>query len=86
MKINKRVFYILSSLLILCYSVLSPFYKVSALEKKDDLPAFNEVKNISVEFGKFKSDDLTYFWYNYFFIYYGIKNSIYCPKRFLYIK
>ena len=47
MKINKRVFYILSSLLILCYSVLSPFYKVSALEKKDDLPAFNEVKNIT---------------------------------------
>lgn len=67
MKINKRVFYVLSSLLILGYSVLSPFYKVSALEKKDDLPAFNETKDIRVEFGKFKSDDLTYFWYNYFF-------------------
>ena len=67
MKINKRVFYILSSLLILCYSVLSPFYKVSALEKKDDLPAFNEVKNISLKFGKYDSGDLTYTWYNYLF-------------------
>jgi len=67
MKINKRVFYILSSLLILCYSVLSPFYKVSALEKKDDLPAFNETKNISLKFGKYDSGDLTYTWYNYFF-------------------
>ena len=67
MKINKRVFYILSSLLILCYSVLSPFYKVSALEKKDDLPAFNETKNISLKFGKYDSGDLTYTWYNYLF-------------------
>ena len=67
MKINKRVFYVLSSLLILCYSVLSPFYKVSALEKKDNLPAFNEVKNIDIRYGKFKSDDLTYTWYNYLF-------------------
>ena len=67
MKINKRVFYILSSLLILCYSVLSPFYKVSALEKKDDLPAFNEVKNISLKFGKYDSGDLTYTWYNFIF-------------------
>ena len=64
MKINKRVFYILSSLLILCYSVLSPFYNVSALEKKDDLPAFNEIKNISLKFGKYDSGDLTYTWYN----------------------
>lgn len=67
MKINKRVFYILSSLLILCYSVLSPFYKVSALEKKDDLPAFNEVKSISLKFGKYDSGDLTYTWYNFIF-------------------
>ena len=67
MKINKRVFYILSSLLILCYSVLSPFYKVSALGKKDDLPAFNEVKNISLKFGQYDSGDLTYTWYNYLF-------------------
>lgn len=67
MKINKRAFYVLSSLLILGYSVLSPFYKVSALEKKDNLPAFNEVKNIDIRYGKFKSDDLTYTWYNYLF-------------------
>ena len=67
MKINKRVFYILSSLLILCYSVLSPFYKVSALEKKDDLPAFNETDKVSLKFGKYDSGDLTYFWYDYFF-------------------
>lgn len=67
MKTNKRVFYVLSSLLILCYSVLSPFYKVSALEKKDDLPAFNETKNISLKFGKYDSGDLTYTWYNYLF-------------------
>lgn len=67
MKINKRVFYVLSSLLILGYSVLSPFYKVSALEKKDDLPAFNEVNNISLKFGQYDSGDLTYTWYNYFF-------------------
>ena len=67
MKINKRVFYVLSSLLILGYSVLSPFYKVSALEKKDDLPAFNEIKNISLKFGQYDSGDLTYIWYNYLF-------------------
>lgn len=67
MKINKRVFYVLSSLLILGYSVLSPFYKVSALEKKDDLPAFNEVKSISLKFGKYDSGDLTYTWYNFIF-------------------
>lgn len=67
MKINKRAFYVLSSLLILGYSVLSPFYKVSALEKKDNLPAFNEVKNIDIRYGNFKSDDLTYTWYNYLF-------------------
>ena len=67
MKINKRVFYVLSSLLILGYSVLSPFYKVSALEKKDDLSAFNEVKNISLKFGKYDSGDLTYTWYNFIF-------------------
>lgn len=67
MKINKRVFYVLSSLLILCYSVLLPLYKVSALEKKDDLPAFNETKNISLKFGKYDSGDLTYTWYNYLF-------------------
>lgn len=67
MKINKRIFYVLSSLLILGYSVLSPFYKVSALEKKDDLPAFNEVKDISLKFGKYDSGDLTYTWYNFIF-------------------
>ena len=62
MKINKSIFYVLSSLLILGYSVFSPFLQVSALEKKDNLPAFNEVKNIYIEYGKFKSDDLTYTW------------------------
>ena len=67
MKINKRVFYVLSSLLILGYSVLSPFYKVSALEKKDGLPAFNEVKSVELKYGDSSSDDLTYTWYNYFF-------------------
>lgn len=67
MKINKRVFYILSSLLILGYSVLSPLYRVSALEKKDNLPEFNEVKNISLKFGQYDSGDLTYLWYNYLF-------------------
>lgn len=67
MKINKRVFYIFSSLLIFGYSVLSPFYKVSALEKKDDLPAFNETKDISLKFGSYSSDDLTYTWYNFLF-------------------
>lgn len=67
MKISKRVFYVLSSLLILGYSVLSPFYKVSALEKKDDLPAFNEVKSVELKYGDSSSGDLTYTWYNYFF-------------------
>ena len=66
MKINKRVFYVFSSLLILGYSVLSPFYKVSALEKKDSLPAFNEVKTVELKHGD-SSFDLTYTWYNYFF-------------------
>lgn len=66
MKINKRVFYALSSLLILGYSVLSPFYKVSALDKKDNLPPFNEVKNVELKYGD-SSSDLTYTWYNYFF-------------------
>lgn len=67
MKTNKRVFYVLSSLLILCYSVLSPFYKVSALEKKDDLPAFNETRNINLKYGTYDSGDLTYTWYNFLF-------------------
>lgn len=67
MKINKRIFYIFSSLLILCYSILSPFYKVSALEKKDDLPTFNETKDISLKFGSYSSGDLTYTWYNFLF-------------------
>ena len=67
MKISKRVFYVLSSLLILGYSVLSPFYKVSALEKKDGLPAFNEVKSVELKYGDSSSGDLTYTWYNYFF-------------------
>ena len=57
----------MSSLLILGYSVLSPFYKVSALEKKDNLPAFNEVKSVELKYGDSSSGDLTYTWYNYFF-------------------
>ena len=67
MSINKRFFYGLSALLILGYSVFFPFFNVSALEKKDDLPAFNEVKNVSLKFGQYDSGDLTYTWYNYLF-------------------
>lgn len=78
MKINKRVFYILSSLLILGYSALSPFYKVSALEKKDSLPAFNEVKSVELKYGDSSSGDLAYTWYNYFF---NKKNDVHFKLR-----
>lgn len=78
MKINKRVFYALFSLLILGYSVLSPFYKVSALDKKDNLPPFNEVKSVELKYGDSSSGDLTYTWYNYFF---NKKNDVHFKLR-----
>lgn len=78
MKINKKVFYALSSLLIFGYSVFSPFYKVSALEKKDNLSAFNEVKSVELKYGDSSSGDLTYTWYNYFF---NKKNDVHFKLR-----
>ena len=66
MKINKRVFYALSSLLILGYAVFSPCYRVSVLDQKEDLPDFNTTKNLELELGKNKFD-ITYTWYNFLF-------------------
>lgn len=59
MKINKRVFYILSSLLILGYSVLSPFYKVSALDNKNNHASFHTTKNLYLEHGPNSKMDIT---------------------------
>lgn len=59
MKINKRVFYILSSLLILCYSVFSPFYSVSALDDKKNHAPFHTTKNLYLEHGPNSKMDIT---------------------------
>lgn len=59
MKINKRVFYILSSLLILGYSVFSPFYKVFALDDKKNNPPFHTTKNLYLEYGPNSKMDIT---------------------------
>lgn len=59
MKTNKRVFYVLSSLLILCYSVLSPFYSVSALDDKKNNPPFHTTKTLSLEYGPNSKMDIT---------------------------
>lgn len=71
MSINKRILYGLSALLILGYSLISPFNRASALDnKKADLPKFNEVKDLELKYGKdgkFWSGDLTHTWVNFFF-------------------
>ena len=59
MKINKRVFYILSSLLILCYSLISPFSKVSALDDKKKNPPFHTTKTLELEDGPNSSMPIT---------------------------
>lgn len=71
MNINKRILYGLSALLILGYSLISPFNSASALDnKKADLPKFNEAKDLELKYGeggKFWSGDLTHTWVNFFF-------------------
>lgn len=59
MKINKRVFYILSSLLIFGYSVLFPFFSVSALDDKKDHAPFHTTKNLYLENGPNSKMDIT---------------------------
>ena len=59
MKINKRVFYALSSLLILGYSVFLPFSKVSALDDKKKNPPFHTTKTLELEDGPNSSMPIT---------------------------
>ena len=59
MKINKRIFYIFSSLLILGYSVFLPFSKVSALDDKKNNPLFHTTKTLSLEYGPNSKMDIT---------------------------
>lgn len=61
MKINKRVFYVLSSLLILGYSLISPFNSASALDKKDKYPRFNTTKKLLLDDGVNGQMDFTYY-------------------------
>ena len=59
MKINKRVFYVLSSLLIFGYSVLFPFFSVSALDDKKNKAPFHTTKNLYLEDGPNSKMDIT---------------------------
>lgn len=59
MKINKRIFYIFSSLLILGYSVFLPFSKVSALDDKKKNPPFHTTKTLELEDGPNSSMPIT---------------------------
>lgn len=59
MKINKRFFYGLSALLILGYSLISPFNRVSALEIADKNHPFNLTKKLYLEDGPNSKIDVT---------------------------
>lgn len=66
MKINKRVFYALSSLLILGYSVLSPFNSVFAQGSTPQIPDFRTTKKLLLQYDK-SSVDVSTLFYSYFF-------------------
>ena len=60
-KINKRLLYGLSALLILGYSLFSPFYKASALDNNKPAP-FNKTKTLYVGAGSKVKMDVTKYW------------------------
>lgn len=66
MKINKRVFYALSSLLILGYSVLSPFNSVFTQGSTPQIPDFRVTKKLLLQYDK-SSVDVSTLFYSYFF-------------------
>ena len=66
MKINKRVFYALSSLLILGYSVLSPLNSVFAQGSTPQIPDFRITKKLLLQYDK-SSVDVSTLFYSYFF-------------------
>ena len=66
MKINKRVFYALSSLLIFGYSVLSPFNNAFAQSPSDQIPDFRITKKLLLQYDK-SSVDVSTLFYSYFF-------------------
>ena len=66
MKINKRVFYALSSLLIFGYSVLSPFNSVFAQGSTPQIPDFRITKKLLLQYDK-SSVDVSTLFYSYFF-------------------
>lgn len=61
MSINKRLLYGLSALLILGYSLFSPFYKASALDNNKPAP-FNKTKTLYVGAGSKVKMDVTKYW------------------------
>lgn len=61
MSINKRILYGLSALLILGYSLISPFNSASALDGKDKYPSFHTTKRLYLENGPNSQMDFTYY-------------------------
>ena len=61
MSINKRILYGLSALLILGYSLISPFSRASALDGKDKYPSFHTTKRLYLENGPNSQMDFTYY-------------------------
>lgn len=66
MKINKRIFYALSSFLIFGYSVLSPFNSVFAQGSTPQIPDFRITKKLLLQYDK-SSVDVSTLFYSYFF-------------------
>lgn len=66
MKINKRVFYILSSLLIFGYSIFFPFNSVFAQDSTPQIPDFRITKKLLLQYDK-SSVDVSTFYYSYLF-------------------
>lgn len=59
MSTNKRFLYGLSALLIFGYSILFPFFNVSALDDKKDHAPFHTTKNLYLEYGPNSKMDIT---------------------------
>ena len=76
MSINKRFLYGLSALLILGYSLISPFNSASALDGKDKYPSFHTTKRLYLENGPNSQMDFTY--YNTLLFFY--RNEMYNRK------
>ena len=67
MSIDKRVLYGLSALLILGYSLISPFSRAFALEVADKKHPFNLTKDLYLEDGPSSKIDVTNYFVNLFF-------------------